>query len=93
MDKHYISKLVLPCLQLHFLGRYDDTKDYHTGDVVTKDGNPMVYTGGHFEDLIRDTSNATKEEQQTETRCIYCGAPLIKHNNRIVCEYCDTQYT
>ena len=80
---------------LKFIGRFDPGTIYNIGDVaILEDGATGVFNGTEF-DVISEVTNATiksSPKMYTETRCKYCGAPLIRRNNKVICEYCDTQY-
>ena len=80
-----------------FAGKYDKSKDYKLGDIVVKDGKEYMYTSNGFEpitsyDSLYEPQKENKNKIKIDTRCKYCGAPLTKINNKVKCEYCETEY-
>ena len=81
---------------LKFIGRFDPGTIYSIGNVVIlEDGLTGIFNGTEF-DVFGEVTNATIKSspkiRYTDTRCKYCGAPLVRRNNKVICEYCSTQY-
>ena len=75
--------------KLMFMGAYDPTKAYQTGDVVTIGDEALVFDGVAFQLLGKpDEPKDIRPDKPIRIKCSSCGAPL----KGCVCEYCGSTY-
>ena len=77
---------------LNFMGEFDSTKNYKTGDVVLVNGESRLFTGTSWELLGKGGNDDTNKHAKTiiPKTCSQCGAPTKAY--RTTCEYCGVSY-
>lgn len=78
-----------------FMGNFDSAVKYNIGDIVMKDDSCYMFDGNKMQEIgevgnVLDTPLYEKEIMPE--KCSSCGAPLIRYNGQIRCEYCGTSY-
>ena len=75
---------------LTYLGTYDSSHQYSTGDVVFKDGITQCFVGERFVEIGTTGRPDPEPKKMLPKNCVRCGAPVNSYHTK--CEYCGCEY-
>ena len=75
-----------------FIGNFDSAVKYNIGDIVMKDDSYYIFDGNEMQEVGNILDEPLYEKEIMPEKCSSCGAPLIRYNGQIRCEYCGTGY-